>query len=749
MKTSTQSLGLSRTLVALAVVLACGTARAQEGGGLAPLATAPVSAISVGVGLASGDEKDRARFGMFNGLRTHDATGLLGFGYYNRDAASGRWMSLEGRNLGLDNRELGYSYRWLGDLKFNVDYSEITRHDPRTINTSMVGAGTTTPTVSLLATPKTGQDLNLELKRKSIGLLVEKQLGSYQLEVSFKNEDKDGARFWGRGFPCSAAWVTAGVCTTSGPAAILMLPEPVNSTIRQLDLKLNYSGEKLRMSGGYYGSFYTNSNGSLRPSISGGLGNQNGGANAADAGLSAYLATPMALWADNQAHQLFLAGNYAITPKTRMTFKYAYTKATQNESFAGMGLTGAPVGRSDLGGEIDTTRAQVGLSAHPLEKLHVHGDLAFEAKKNKTPLAYYNIFGGTATPTAANTFTNGNQSSEKYDAKLEGNYRLPLNVQLIGGMQYEHEDFGTFTPTEVAGGISGLRQQMEETTFRVELRKSMSETFTGSVSYVNSRKKGDSPWLKPLSLPAHGVIEASPDCQSVGANACIFNRTAIFPFIYMDRERDKVRLMGNWMPTEKLSFQLFWDDGTDRFHAPTSHGLRVTKMGNYAVDVGYVMSDAWKLNAYTSYGRQSRDSGHSTGYDALVTDRAVSLGAGIAGKATGRLQVGADLLWIQDTLVYSQTADAFASPANVALLANTGGLPDVTYKLLQLKLYGEYAVQKNAHVRLDLIHYRSFFNEWTYNFNGTPYLYSDNTTLGAKERQIVTFVGASYVYKFK
>ena len=152
MKTSIQRPGLSRTLVALAVVLAFSPARAQEEGGIArgPVngpgytSTAPVSSISVGVGVSSGDEKDRARWGMFNGLRVDDVNGLLGFGYYNRDAASGRWMSLEGRNLGLDNRELGYSYRRLGDLKFNVDYSEITRHDPRTINTGLGGAGTTT-----------------------------------------------------------------------------------------------------------------------------------------------------------------------------------------------------------------------------------------------------------------------------------------------------------------------------------------------------------------------------------------------------------------------------------------------------------------------------------------------------------------------------------------------------------------------------------------------------------------------------
>jgi len=764
MKTSTQSLGLSRTLVALAVALAFGPSHAQEAGGIArgPVngpgytSTAPESSISVGVGASSGDEKDRARWGMFNGLRVDDVNGLLGFGYYNRDAEAGKWMSLEGRNLGLDNRELGYSYRRLGDFKFNIDYSEITRHDPRTINTSLQGAGTTTPTVSVLATPGTGQELNLELQRKSIGLILEKQFGSYQLEFNFKNEDKNGARLFGRGFACSAAWQTAGVCSAgTTPAAILMLPEPVDSTIRQLDLKLNYSGEKLRLSGGYYGSFYINNNGALTPTspIPNPLGNQNGGTNAANAGLSAHLATPMALWPDNQAHQLFLAGNYAITPKTRATFKYSYTHATQNESFAGMGLSGAPGGRTDLGGVIDNTKAQVGISSHPMDKLHLHGDLGYEAKKNKTPVDFYNIFTGGPTPVFSgptkNTFTNGNQSSEKYDAKLEANYRLPQNYHLIGGVRYEHEDFGTFTPTEVAGGISGLRQMMEETSFWAELRKSMSETFTGSVRYTTSRKKGDSPWLKPLSLPSTGVIEASPDCQSSGANACIYNRTAIFPFIYMDRDRDVVRLRGEWVPSEKLSFQLLLDAGEDVYHGPTEHGLRNTKMGNVALDAGYMISDAWKFNAYVSFGEQSRDSGHSTGYDAVVTDSAVSLGAGIVGRATSRLQVGADLMWIEDKLEYLQTADPLASPANVALLASTGGLPDVTYKLLRLKLYGEYALQKNSAIRLDLIYNYSFFNEWTYNFNGTPYLYSDNTTLSAQEKQIVTFIGVSYIYKFK
>ena len=470
---------------------------------------------------------------------------------------------------------------------------------------------------------------------------------------------------------------------------------------------------------------------------------------------------PMALWPDNQAHQLSLAGNYTITPKTRINFKYAYTHATQNESFSGMGLTGAPGGRSDLGGVINTTKAQVGFSASPLDKLHVHGDLAYNEKKNKTPLDFYNAFYTCVPPavysaaaracvpiggTATRFYTNGNASPKKFDAKLEANYRLPQNFLLVGGLKYEREDFGTWTPSDVAGGVSGLKQRLAETSYRVELRKTMSETFTGSVSFVSAKRDGKSPWLQPTAFNqvpngGTGVTEVS--------DAAIYNRTAIFPFIYMDRRQDKIRMTGNWAPIEKLSLQVFLDNGVDKFSAPTEHGLRNAKMNNLSLDASYDLSDDWKINGYWSRGKSSRDSGHSTGYDAIITDTATSFGAGIAGKPTERLRLGADLVWVHDKLAYSQTADDSSSPGNQALLASTGGLPNVTYNLLRLKFYGEYAVQKNAYIRLDYIYNRSFFNEWTYNFNGTPFLYSDNTTLSSQEKQSVTFLGASYVYKFQ
>lgn len=161
------------------------------------------------------------------------------------------------------------------------------------------------------------------------------------------------------------------------------------------------------------------------------------------------------------------------------------------------------------------------------------------------------------------------------------------------------------------------------------------------------------------------------------------------------------------------------------------------------------MSDAWKLNAYYSRGEQTLHVQHSTGYIAALNNTNDSFGLGITGKPSSRLHMGADLSYINDKNVYGQTNPPGSTAANIALLASSGGLPDVTFNQIRLKLFGEYAVQKNAYVRLDLIHQRSKLDEYTWVANGVPFVYADNTTVTAKQTQSVTFAGVSYIYKFK
>jgi MtrB/PioB family decaheme-associated outer membrane protein len=512
-----------------------------------------------------------------------------------------------------------------------------------------------------------------------------------------------------------------------------MLPEPINSNTKQVEAKLNYHTDKLMLSGGYYGSFYTNSNDTLTPTVSGPLNA------AASAPLLATMRLPMALPPDNQAHQLYLSGNYRFTPTTRATFKYAYTHGTQNEAFPAVFVAAAPAGRTNLGGVVDTHRYQAGLTARPMPKLSLLANVRYEDKKDKTPIDLYNIEHAT-------TFTNDNISHKRLNAKVEGTYQLPQNYRATLGVDYESMDRGIPVATTEIAGLTALRAKTHETDWRAELRKAMSETFTGAIQYSSARRTGSD--YTSLTPPFPSITEAALIAASSSTSLVV-------PSTMTDRNRDKWKLSANWTPAERVSLQFFVEDGSDSYKPPVPRGtatvrqpgkgLQDTSMRLYSIDGSFVMSDAWKMNAYYSRGEQTVHVNHSTGYMAALKNTNDSFGLGITGQPSGRLKVGADLSYINDKNVYDQALSPGGTPT--ALLAY--GLPDVTFNQIRLKLFGEYAVQKNSYIRLDLVHQRSKLDEWTWGYNGTPYRFSDNTTVTAKETQTVTFAGVSYVYKFK
>src|SRR5450759_880341 len=269
MRQPTQHFCFRRSLIALAVLAALDTAYAEDTVQLPQ----PESSVSVGVAGVSGDNKDRTIFGLYNGMRKDDAYLLLDVDYLKRDDATGTWTTIQGRNLGLDTPELGFSMKKQGDWKISGNYNQIVKRDLRTINTADQGLGTATPTIVRLATPGTGSDVDLKLKREGLSFNAEKWFGrSLQLELNFKNEDKSGARFWARGYDCASYVCGTSTATAISQAAfvknaLLALPEPIDSTTKQFEARLNFNAEKLNLSAGYYGSFYINSNGNLTPTV--------------------------------------------------------------------------------------------------------------------------------------------------------------------------------------------------------------------------------------------------------------------------------------------------------------------------------------------------------------------------------------------------------------------------------------------------------------------------------------------------
>jgi len=71
------------------------------------------------------------------------------------------------------------------------------------------------------------------------------------------------------------------------------------------------------------------------------------------------------------------------------------------------------------------------------------------------------------------------------------------------------------------------------------------------------------------------------------------------------------------------------------------------------------------------------------------------------------------------------------------------------FRRTELRLFGRYALSEKSSLRLDGLFYRATFNDWTWGYNGVPFVFGDNTTVVLQPSQNVTFVGLTYSYSFR
>lgn len=699
------------TALSVALMAAFGAVQADEAEVNA--LTKPESSVSLGLGNWS---NDRHQQGIYDSMRDSNAYGLIDADIVKRDEATGTWMTFRATNLGLDSREVKGEYLRQGNFGLSLDYNRISRDNPYAINTGLQGIGSTTQIVSSTA-PKGTVSLNTE--RDIIGLGLYKNIApGLDFKLSFKNEEKTGNRQWGRG---SATEFTV---------------EPVDSTTRQLKGILSYSSKTLQLSGGYSGSWYDTKN-TMVTVFTNTVGTS-----------PTYLSLPL----DNQAHQLFLNGGYTFTPTTRATLKMSYTRATQNEHLptqdvVGLSLPGSP---SSLDGEINTTMVQLGLTSRPIKDLSLVASLHYHNVDDATPA---NRFVQTnAACGSGQCVDNTPMSYKTVTGKLEGTYRLPDGYSLTAGVDERRQD--RIVPVSNANGTGGtdtqrvvpMRTDVDETTWRLGLRRSLSDVLNGSVTYLNSHRTGSS-----------YVFAAGPGNGSANGFTDISN--LINPINIADRERNKIRLALDWSPAQNLSFQFNVEEGRDKYDHDTARpfGLDEGKVRLYGVDSSYTLNDKWKLNAWYSYDRNeatqdnaraSNGGGLAAIKDYDLKDTGNSLGLGLRAELSERINLGADLQWSRNVSQYQQSVSAATTQASFA-----EGTPDIASKLTKLSIFSTYALDKQSDLRLDLIHERWETNDWTWTYaNGTDYAYStanDGTTISANPRQNSTFVGIRYIYKFQ
>lgn len=684
----------------------------------------PDSSVSLGIGHWSGD---RPQQGIYDAMRDSGTYGLLDADILKRDDASGTWLKLKATDLGLDNREIRGDYIRQGDFGGFLEYGRTTRDNPYTINTGLQGIGTENLTVGTsLGTSFLSRDVDLGTTREQVRLGGFKNIApGLDLKIDFKNEDKTGTR--------QAGW---------GSAALFSV-EPIDSTTRQLEAMLQFTGQKLQWSGGYYGSWYDNHNSLLLQQLNGVTGGSNPSFNSV---------TPMSLPLSNQAHQMFIDGGYAFTPTTRGTFKLAYTRATQDEHLPSYDLTGANApfvdAPSSLNGRVDTTLAQFGLTSRPIPKLSITGSLRYYDVNDKTPVRGF--VGNNTTHVA--TVYNTPHSYTTTSGKLEATYRLPMNFSVTGGV--DHSDQDRSRP-KVGDVYVPFRTSIRETSYRLQLRRSLAETLNGSLAYIRSDRDGASYTAADASAPESNQIN---------------------PLHIADRERDKWRASLDWEPVENLSLQFRIDHSRDRYpHKGRLYGLRDGSSEVYSIDGSYAFSEDLVLSTWYSYDvtkarNVSFRDGTSGAADAVMEtklkDVGDSFGIALRGKLTARFEGGVGFDWFKSTSSYPQEL-VLSGAGSTYPTGTTGPVPDIKNKLLRLKLDGKYAIDKTSEVRFDLIHERWKTNDWSWSFaDGSPFSYyngnitctgcsttpvnvQDGTTVTAKTTQTNNFIGVRYIYRFR
>ena len=667
--------GLRVSLLTGAMLAAFSPAsRAEEEQTVAELVT-PVSTVSAGLGYAT---EDAPRFGQYNGIRDEGLYLLLDGEYRRRIDSTGTWVILRGRNLGLDNRELRFDHNRQGDWGYFFEFGQTPRYEPFTPVTGLTGIGSGNQTIN-----GTGvRPVELDTRRDTFSLGLDKIVArGFDFQLRFRNEEKSGARLFGQG-------------DNPGAPSTRFLTDPIDYTIRQWEAIANYTTQQLQLSAGYYGTLFENDIPALNIT-----------------GLPAAIFTPMALPPGNQSHQLYLAGGYSFTPTARASFKVAYARQTQDEGF----VAAAVNGRTNLDGRVDTTLAQLGFTAQPLQRMSFLANLRYEYRHDKTPTALY-FTGGT--PTATLSGENEPRSVRTTSGKVEAGYQLPMGFRVTGGVDYEEKDRNTFRVRSVSH-----RDSTEETSYRAEVRRSIGETLTGALSYVYSDRDG-SPFLLTV------VNSGAP-----GSNL-------IAPIHLADRERDKVRAILTWMPVDPLTVQLLVDEGRDDYDSRTAADLgpRSGRFRNYSVDASYSFSDAWQGNAWYSRNtirvEQATSSGATTAA-ANIANTSNSFGVGARGQLNPRIEIGADLQ-------YSDIEDQF-NVAAIAGPAAVSSIPDINTRLTTLQLFAKYAVQKNLGVRVNYIYDRWKSDEWTW----SNFVYTDGTRLIQEPSQKVQFIGVAVYYEWR
>jgi len=716
--------------------------------------------IELGVGYQSDDS---FKFGEFSGLDQKGGFPIGNFNMRKRFGDAGNYVNAFGYNLGQTSRQLGIEGGRQGTYWLSAGLDQLTRYqydDTQFIHTGLGGSYLTLPAgCGGFAQPPAGAaGINnclhtFEIKQKrDIGKLGGGfYLGNWKFSLDYRQDNQSGTKRIG-----------SVMGNSGGNPRSAILPYELDGTTRQIEARASWATKVAQADISFWYSKYDNGANSLTwqnpyTNAWGATCNPGAGGCAFPTGYGR-----LGLMPDNDFWQLQGTGAWNITPKMRLTGTLAYSIMSQNEAFLpytinGPAFPGGPtqtpgtnlvvntaLPSGSLDGKIKNTLFDLTYTWRALSKLSLKANYHYRKQDNSTPENWYSYIGGDTTDqtlippgTDPRALPGSNSRVRRNLApgttenkfKVDADYSLMRGTLLRGFYQYTRVNY------EVAS--EELRSDTSNNLFGVELRKIMSEQFTGWLRYSYDQRRGsDFSTTRPyVASYTAGTVAAGP----------VDNLTTTRQFFMADYDKNLFTAVGNFSPMPRLSLGARLDWYNTKFKGPDCGGPgdqvapgftfppqcqgRDSMDGSaFTLDGSFMPALGWNTFAFYTYQQYTTDQtgrAWSGGNLAQATDPARNWAASIK-QSDNTFGLGVKYQppskqWDAGaTYIYSSgkgTYDLGAGPA----LAPGGvtAVPTNEARAESFQLYAKFQASKNLLFRFNYWYQRLRSNDWAYDY-ATP-----------------------------
>jgi len=747
--------------------------------------THPTNSVEMGVTSVS---RESAKYGEYNGL---DESRVYGIANINLQGGSGydqgdsniRWQ-LKGVDLGTTSREVGAELSNQGQWNIGIKFDELRHNFTDSYQTpytgkmggnnfdlppswAMVTGSSTDPGTRILGTNLSAfhtEEIYTTRENTSLtaGYTISPQ---WSMSLDLNHLNQNGAKlmaFGGNGL------------SGGNSETISILPNPTNYTTDTVNLALNWTGDKSHLNVSYFGSFFNNAYDRVTWDSFFGTG-------------SSVMQT-MSSAPDNRFNQLNLLGGYSITDKTKLAGGLSYGRGTQNDPFVltGSETPGVALPRSSFDGDIITTHADLKLTNQTIDKLTLTAGAKYDERDNKSPSNIYRFFAINGnSPGNEARYPNTPLSNRKTQYELAGDYRLTSNQHLR--LAYNRENVQRWCNNYATGGGTGGLNPYQPGTSCVVAESSKDDKVSANYKvnatenvHLNAgysygdRNTNFNPLARSAFYENKNIIPTGAGNAS-GLNGGDF--LGFHPFFTENRIQQVVKGGVDWQATEKLSLNANGRYTDDNYHS--TYGFQNGNTWSANLDANYSFSDSSSINAYFTKEHRMRGmtnlqtlialnggltptSPTSLGVPAGGTwsntlkddDITFGLGAKQGGLLGGKLDLTGDLTYSLGETSYGTVLnydgqDTAHRTCSNAFYLTCGTLPDVQNRLIQLKLVGDYKVNKQGKVALAYIYQHLMSSDYLY--NGYQTGYTPNKVLPTNQQAggyLINAVTAIYTYTF-